>query len=359
MSRFLRRTLVGVAVGVLVYVAGTVYVGADEIHGALSRYAWSATVAALVLSSCNYLLRFIKWEFCLAWLQVRAPGIGNAPGLSYGRSLSIYLAGLSMSVTPGKLGEVLRSILLQASHGIAFSRTAPIVLADRLTDLIALLLLSGAGLSVFAGFDSYLPYLLLTSVCVLLAVLVLRSQKLGTTALGVLARIPWVGSVFTRAQSMVFSSAALMTLPRLSALTALSVVGWGLECLGFWWILSGFADATIRVMAAAFLWSTTTLIGAVSFLPGGLGATEISLDVLLPSLSSGVTGPIAAAAILLARGCTLWFGELVGIVALGGLLRDPAMRDRASADGTEMTDGTAKTTASDHCGNHADGLRPR
>ena len=86
--------------------------------------------AVLGLSSLNYLLRFWKWELCLGWLDVRGEGPDDAPNLTLGRSLVIYLAGLSMSVTPGKVGEVLRSGLLKASDGVSFARTAPIVVAD-------------------------------------------------------------------------------------------------------------------------------------------------------------------------------------------------------------------------------------
>ena len=83
MSPLLRKTLIGVALGVVIY-------------------AWPYFLGALALSAGNYLLRFVKWELSLRWLGVRSNG-SSQPPLPYARSLLIFLSGLSMSVTPGKL----------------------------------------------------------------------------------------------------------------------------------------------------------------------------------------------------------------------------------------------------------------
>ena len=329
MNRLLRRTAVGVALGIVLYVAASVWLGFDELGEVLAGFAWPMLLAALGLSCLNYLLRFWKWELCLGWLEVRGPGPQDAPDLTRRRSLQIYLAGLSMSVTPGKIGEVLRSLLLKASDGVSFSRTAPIVVADRLTDLIALVLLSLVGIS-----DSreYLPYVLATLVLVLAGVIVLGTPGLSGALLRVLSRIPIIGRPFLKAGAMVESAALLLRLRPLVILSAISVVGWGMECVGYWLILHGFFGVEASLQLCTFLWAATTLIGALSFLPGGLGATEASLGVLVTRLAAGVTQPIALASTLLIRAATLWWGELVGAAALALFMRDPSLRERATRE---------------------------
>jgi len=317
MSRLLRRALLGVVLGALIYLAAVLYVDVHATAEALAHFQWSAVGLALVLSSVNYLLRFWKWELCLGWLGIREPGPGNAPGLTLGRSLLIYLAGLSMSVTPGKVGEVLRSLLLKQTDDVEFSRTAPIVVADRLTDLVALVLLSLIGI---AEYQEYLPVVLLTSGLVLAGVIVLGSPRLCHGLLRYLARLPGLTRLAGKAEALVDASARVLRLRALVILSLLSIVGWGLECVGYWLILRGFAGADATLSLAIFLWSTTTIIGALSFLPGGLGATEGSLAVLVARLATGVTQAIALASTLLIRICTLWFGEVVGGLALAWLL---------------------------------------
>lgn len=317
------------ALGAVLYAVAVVVFGARDLGAALAPFRWWTLPVVLGLSSVNYLLRFVKWELCLGWLDVRGEGPEDAPELSVGRSLVIYLAGLSMSVTPGKVGEVVRSWLLRSSDGVSFGRTAPIVVADRATDLLALVVLSLVGVTTYR---EYLPHVLATAGLVAAGVLVLGVPRWSHAILALLARLPGVGGLFAKAGVMIDSAATLVRLDRLAMLTVLSVVGWGLECLGYWFVLRGFPGVDPSLTLCTFLWSTTTIIGAISFLPGGLGATEGSLGVLASRLIAGVTQPVAVASTLLIRACTLWYGEIVGGIALAVFMRDPALRARAERE---------------------------
>lgn len=328
MSGLLRRTLLGVAIGVVVYIIAIILFDARELAESLQGFAWSAIVWALLLSSINYLLRFYKWELALGWLDVRGGSGGlHAPTeLSLARSLEIYLAGLSMSVTPGKIGEVLRSVLLRASNGVPFTRTAPIVVADRLSDVVALVVLALIGIS---DFRQYLPHVVAALVLVAAGVITLGSPRLFHAILDRLSRRPKLAQLANKARELVDSSAALLELRRLALLSAISVVGWGLECVGYWLILNAFPGVEASLRLCVFLWSATTLVGALSFLPGGLGATEGSLGLLVARFAVGVSSSIALASTLLIRLCTLWYGELVGAVAVLTFMRDPQLRAAA------------------------------
>ena len=94
-------------------------------------------------------------------------------------------------------------------------------------------------------------------------------------------------------------------------LSAISVVGWGLECVGYWLILTAFPGVDASLQLCVFLWSATTLAGALSFLPGGLGGFEATMVLLLGTY--GVDVGSAAFATTVIRLTTLWFS-----VALGG-----------------------------------------
>lgn len=344
MSRLLRRTLIGVAIGVVVYIVAILLLDARKLAESFAGFAWSAVAWALLLSSLNYLLRFWKWELALRWLDVRGGSGGLHPPtqLRLGRSLEIYLAGLSMSVTPGKVGEVLRSVLLRASNGVPFTRTAPVVVADRLSDLIALVVLALIGIS---DFREYLPHVLVALLFVAAGVVVLGSPKLFGGVLDLFAKLPRLAPLASKARGLVESSAVLLELRTIAVLSVISVVGWGLECVGYWLILTAFPGVEASLLLCVFLWSATTLVGALSFLPGGLGATEGSLGLLVARFAVGVSGSVAVASTLLIRLCTLWYGELVGAAALIAFMRDPQLRAAArEAEAAEAAETAARSS---------------
>ena len=94
MTRLLRRLLVAMILGVLVYAAFALYRGIHEIGESLGRFTWSAFAVACALAFGNYLTRFLKWEFYLARL-----GIRGVPKLD---SLLTFLSGLVLTVTPAR-----------------------------------------------------------------------------------------------------------------------------------------------------------------------------------------------------------------------------------------------------------------
>ena len=127
MNKTLRRTLLGVGLGIVLYAVGALWFGVAEIRGSLATMHPRGLWIALAMSSLAYVFRFLKWELSLRWLNVRRGPLHRPLGVR--ASAAIFLAGLSMSVTPGKLGEVVRSSLLKSNHGVPFTKTAPFVVA--------------------------------------------------------------------------------------------------------------------------------------------------------------------------------------------------------------------------------------
>jgi uncharacterized protein (TIRG00374 family) len=62
------------------------------------------------------------------------------------------------------------------------------------------------------------------------------------------------------------------------------------------------------------IFAFATLAGALSFMPGGLGGTEVTMIVFLRLFA--IPLPIAISATLLIQVVTLWFAVLLGIAAL-------------------------------------------
>src|SRR5262245_60188607 len=110
-------------IGLVIGLAAFSIVGDLRNVGArLAGFAWRAFAAALALALGNCLLRFLRWQMYLRRQGVSAP---------VGSSVIVFVAGLSLSITPAKLGELVKSYLLREMHDIPAPKTAPVVVAER------------------------------------------------------------------------------------------------------------------------------------------------------------------------------------------------------------------------------------
>jgi len=304
MGKLVTRVVLGVAAGVAVYVGFSIWADAGRVASALARFHWSAAVLACVLALGNYAVRFGRWQYYLRVLGVRVPARD---------SLQVFFAGFALTVTPGKLGEAVKAFLLRESHRIPVVRTAPIVIAERLTDLVALLLLALVG--VFS-FDVDRRFVAAGALLVILGIAVVSIEPLAELALAVAARLPLVRRVAPRLRDFHAATATLVRPAPLLIATALASVSWFLECLAFRVVVGGMQGASVSLRAATFIYASMTIAGALSFLPGGLGVTEAGMLALLIRLGTGLDRGSAAAATFVTRACTLWFAVALGLPAL-------------------------------------------
>ena len=303
------RVALGVAAGIAVYVGFTVWADAGRVGTALSGFRPAAAGLALGLAFANYLVRFVRWQYYLRVLGLAVPA---------GESLLVFLAGFSLTVTPGKLGEAVKAFLLRESRGIPAARTAPIVVAERLTDLVGLLLLACVGAFSFAVDRRFLGA---GVVCVAVGLLVVSFEPLALGALRLAARLPGLGRASPKLEEFYRTTRELVRPAPLATAVGLSVVAWSFECLAFWIVVGGFPDAAVALRAATFIYATMTVAGALSFLPGGLGVTEAGMLALLGRLGTGMGRGTAAAATFVTRACTLWFAVAIGLAALAAFAR--------------------------------------
>lgn len=310
-----RRILLATLLGVVVYAALALSSDVRALRATLGRFEGWTFAAALVLAFANYALRFVKWEYYLRRLRIGAKGLAPEgepfEPLPVWESFVIYLAGFSMSITPGKAGEVFKSALLASARGVPVARSAPIVVADRVTDLLSLVLLVGVGSLSFPGYG-WIALVALALVAGVLFFVMVPKVTLAlidlTARMGPLARL-------TPKLREAFGALRVVTTPgALVIATVISVIAWALECAGLWILQSGL-HSPVSISLAFFAYATATIAGAIAMLPGGLGGTELTMRTILHGMGSVAT-PVAAASVLLVRLATLWFAVVLGFFAL-------------------------------------------
>lgn len=299
------RLLIGLGLGVLVMLVLAFWSDLSSLEKTLSRFRWEFFPLALGCTLFNYVLRCVKWHY-----YVRLVG---ARGLRAPASARLFVAGFPLAVTPGKVGEALKALWLSEWSGVSFSRGLPVVLAERFSDGLAVLALSSLG--VFAV-PTLWPAFLITLVLSLAIVVLSQIRPLALVILNWMERMPVVGGQIHALREF-YEAGYLLLGPRpLLLAVCLGTISWLGEGIGFYLILLGLGlPASGATLAnAVFVLAVSTLVGSASTLPGGLGAAEASITGLL-LLTITSDHAIAAAATLLIRLATLWFGVSLGLTA--------------------------------------------
>ena len=317
----LKRMIPGLFLGFVVFLGVALLGDLREVRARVEAFEWRYFFYAMAFTLFNYSLRFIKWHFYIGQI-----GVDN---LSRMESLKLFVGGFPLAVTPGKAGEVLKAIWLNQKSGLPTGRGISVVVAERISDGMAVL-----GLSTFGviAYSRYWPVFL--SVLVILSGVITLSQ-IRPAAMWIISvgeKLPVVRKFMHEVHEFYEGSYSLFRPKSTILAVMLGMVSWLGEGIGFYLVLIGLGiQPGIKTMSmAVFILAFSTIIGAASALPGGLGAAELSIGGMLAFIV-GLGPSEAAAATLLIRLATFWLGlglgilvwilfpELVGIRKRGGV----------------------------------------
>lgn len=297
-----RALLLIVLLSALGYLAFSLWGGWREVVEAIVRVGFIGTAIALALSLVNYGLRFVRWQKFLALLGHRV----HTP-----ESLRIYIAGFGLTILPGKVGETIRSVFLK-HHGVTYPESLAAFFSEQFSNLISMLLLVAIGLWAYPQAQ---PVVMILAALIVTGLVVMQQtrwlQALENFAQNKLpARL---GKLVGHGIEIVLHSGRCFSLPMLVYGIALGLVAWGAEGMAFYYIMH-VLGSDLSLQTALFIYAFSMLVGALSFLPGGLGGTEATMVALL--ILNNVAQPQAVAATVLIRLATLWFAVALGVIAL-------------------------------------------
>lgn len=299
-----KRLIPGLILGFIVLIVLALLGDLRAVSQSLLQFRWSYFLAAIGLTLVNYILRFFKWHFYLGQIGVR--------NLPLRRSLRMFVAGFPLAVTPGKIGEALKGLWVNKLTGIPTGRGISVVLAERISDGLAMMILSSLG--VFA-YPRYWPAFALILALLLAIVVLSQIRPAAYFLLGIGEKLPLVRNIAHGLREFYEGSFALFRpVPTLLAV-GLGTISWVGEGIGFYFILLGLGlePGTNLLISAIFILAFSTVIGAASALPGGLGAAEVSIAGML-TLILDKSPALATSATLLIRLATLWFGVTLGLI---------------------------------------------
>jgi uncharacterized protein (TIRG00374 family) len=282
---------------VLVYLLMSIYANFGDLIRALESFNWNFIILLIALTMIGYFIRFIRWNFFLKEVNVR---------LGLKDNLFVFFSGLAMTITPAKAGEIWKGWLIKDIHPeYSLNSTIPVVISDRLTDLLALVFLSMLGILYYRQG----AYVILAIVLIFAAfILAIRSPTISEKLISILEKR--AGKYSGDARSMHITFQKLLTPKNLIITTLLGIAAWFMECLALFFTVYAFGQH-LSLILSIFTFSFASLAGAMSMIPGGLGVAEATLSGLLQYF--GLSSAIAIGTAIIIRFVTLWYGTILGM----------------------------------------------
>ena len=262
----------------------------------------------LFFVSASWIPLIIKWHFLLKNSEVDVP---------LTKSIAVFFSGVAFEITPGQIGALIKSQILKTSYNIPRTKTVPIVIVEKVYDLIGAILASVIGI-IILGMEIYL---IAIAISVLAFIFFFMYHK------------PASELFFNRITKLKFFSKHIENISGFYEIVQKSTnVRAATICillaLAYWFMVSAAAYYTLisfdvnildylKVLA---IYSTSTLLGAISFIPAGIGITEGSIAGLFTL--NGIDVSTALILAVMIRIFTLWYSVSVGFIALkftGGL----------------------------------------
>jgi uncharacterized protein (TIRG00374 family) len=245
---------------------------------------------------------FIRWTLLLKNLNVSIPLKSN---------FVIFISSFALSATPGAVGEVVKSKLLKNKFNVPISKTAPLIIIERTYDLIGAIIVSSFGISYI---ESGNIALLIFTIILVSLIILLRSKIIFTKLLSLLKKIKFLQNKVDGISNSYDSIQPSLNPKIFVSSTILSIIYWMLMGTSSYLVLLALDIDVIGYFHMISIYSSSVIIAAASFMPGGVGIAEGSIAGLLTL--GGVEISIGILIGILVRIFTLWYGVILGFILL-------------------------------------------
>jgi len=294
---------ISIIITVIIYLALYFYGDFNLVLNSLKEFNWQYFPFILLVIYFTFLLKFFKWQYYLKYLNINVQ-----------RSISfkIFMASLVMGVTPGKIGDLIKSYMLKEVNGTPVNSTIPIVFAERVTEFVSLLFLVILGLNLF---NQNILIIIISLFSIVILFILFFNSRITNKIISMLSKWKKLEKYIVPISLTISNSKLLLQPKPFLLMFLLSFIIWIIEGLAFYLILVQFnIDSSAIWSLFAYLFSI--FIGSLSMLPAGLGVTDGSLTFLLSQ--NGFSKEIAVSATLIVRIATLWFALIVGLFSMIG-----------------------------------------
>ena len=273
----------------------------------------------LLLVTSGWFVIFFRWHLLLRNAKIFIP---------VKDSFLILASGFALTIIPGKVGELVKSQLLKTKFGIARSKTVPIVILEQFYTVIGIVMLSFFGIWYFELGVYVLGFFTATLVFIFV---LLSSRKAFNKIVSLLEKRRFTSKFAEPLSSSYDTIKNGIKGPITLYACGLSMLFWLLEAISVYFILLGFGVEVIGFLTIISTYTTSIMLGILSFLPIGVGVVEGTLTSFFTI--HGIDVSLALTIVIVIRLFTRWYAVSFGFIALklsGGLTTNQEPNDSKS-----------------------------
>ena len=254
------------------------------------------------LVTSGWFVIFVRWHLLLKNSKIFIPKKD---------SLLIFFSGFALAVIPGKAGDLIKSQLLKTKFGIPRSKTVPIVILEQLYTVIGLVFLSFFGIWYFELGMYVISFFIALLVFVFILI---SSRKIFNKVVLLLEKWKYTSKFVEPLSSSYDTIKTSIKGPMVFYASALTAIFWLIEAIVVYFLLLSFGIDSIEFLKVLSTYTTSLMLGFLSFLPMGVGVVEGSLASFF-SLQ-GIDISLSLTLVVVIRLFTRWYGVVVGFFAL-------------------------------------------
>ncbi|MCA3244239.1 MAG: flippase-like domain-containing protein [Alphaproteobacteria bacterium] len=300
-----------VGLTVLLTLVATFLTTKQSLMDHLYNFPYLAVWWLVAATAFESLIRFWRYHTAARALGLRVP---------FWRMMYYYTVGYALIPTPGKVGTAIRLWLLKVNHNLPYTRTAPLLAMDLVSDSIALCALGALGLAILENPTlQSLGWLVGLALGVGLVATLVAPQLL----MGLVGHLYVLGGrrkprLFARLRQLIRHTSRVLGWRVLAVTSAQSFIGWAAVGLAIGHLLTalgtpmGMAEGSVTI-------SLATMGGFLTMMPAGVGGAEAAMGFLLSSFGAPLATVVLAVAVI--RLVVLWLTVLIGLALLPFALR--------------------------------------
>ncbi len=283
------------------YIGFIAYSDFSKFSSNISQFKFEFLPIILGLSFASYFMMGIRQKILLKRLGIE---------LEIKESLLLYFSGLSMSVTPGGVGEAIKSYYLKKKYGHSVSKTFPLVFIERFHDLAVVISVIVFTL-IFLQISEVIIIVSIIIPLIIIAYILVRIKKLFIKTINFFKRIKKLEKVFDNISKSYDGMYEMLDPKTTIKVWAIGIVSQVFFALSIYSIFLAFNQDFGFIFTTEVVYSSI-LFGAISLLPGGVGLTEISTVNFLTD--KGMEISLATSIVIMSRLATIWFSTIMGLI---------------------------------------------